>query len=89
VTGFEINADQILAAEVVLPPGSRVLPFALGDSGLATLHATLYRGCFSLFEPNPDVIDILEAISATSEGGNFRVVDRVDIGTGRLDDIAE
>jgi len=89
VTGFEINSDQIPAAEAALPPGSKVLPFALGDGGPATLHVTLYRGCSSLFEPNPDVIDMFEAISATSEVGNFRVVDRVEIGTRRLDDIAE
>jgi hypothetical protein len=87
VTGFEINADQIPAAEAVLPPGSKVLPFALGDGRPATLHVTRYRGCSSLFEPNPDVIELFEWISTTNEGGNFRVVDRVQIETLRLDDI--
>jgi hypothetical protein len=87
VIGFEINADQIPAAEAALPIGSKVLPFALGDGQPATLHVTRYRGCSSLFEPNPNVIELFESISTTNEGGNFRVVDRVQIKTQRLDDI--
>ena len=46
VTGFEINSDQIPAAEAALPPGSKVLPFALDDGGPATLHVTSTGGAF-------------------------------------------
>lgn len=89
ITGFEANREQIPAAEAGLPEGSQILPYALGDGGPATLNITLYRGCSSLFEPNPAVIDMFEAISATSEGGNFRVVGQQEIQTVRLDDIPE
>ena len=40
---YEVNAEQIPAAEAVLPPGLRVLPFALGDGRPATFHVTFYR----------------------------------------------
>ncbi|MEE2688936.1 MAG: FkbM family methyltransferase [Pseudomonadota bacterium] len=87
VTGFEINQAEIPAVEAALPHGSKVLPYALGDGRQATLHVTLYRGCSSLFEPNPDVIELFASISTTWEDGNFRVVDRVQVETHRLDDI--
>jgi hypothetical protein len=65
------------------------IAFAFGDGDPAIHHVTCYSECCSLFEPIPDVIDMFEAISAILEGGNFRVVDRVEIGTLRLDDIIE
>ena len=89
VTGFDANPQAAAEAEAVLPPGSRVLPYALGDGNPATLHITLYRGCSSLFEPNADVIDMFESMSAVNEDGNFRVVDRLPVSTYRLDDIEE
>jgi len=88
VTGFEINGDQIPTIEATLPPGSKVFPYALGDGRPAMLYVTLYRGCSSIFEPNPDVIELFSSISTRGENGNFRVVDRVQIDTHRLDDIA-
>ena len=84
-----IEALALAEAEAALPPGSRVLPYALGDGNSATLHITLFRGCSSLFEPNEEVIDMFEAISATTEGGNFRVVSKKKISTRRLDEIEE
>ena len=89
VTGYDANPQAAAEAEAALPPGSRVLPHALGDGNPATLHITLYRGCSSLFEPNEEVIDMFEAISATTEGGNFRVVSKDQISTRRLDEIEE
>ena len=89
ITGFDANPQAAAEAEAALPPGSRVLPYALGDGNSATLHMTLFRGCSSLFEPNEEVIDMFEAISATTEGGNFRVVSKEKISTRRLDEIEE
>ena len=89
ITGFEVNPERIPEIRAALPPGSQVLPYALGDGNPATLHLTLYRGCSSLFEPNADVIDMFESISASSETGNFKVVGEVNVETVRLDDVDE
>ena len=70
-TGFDANPQAAAEAEAALPPGSRVLLYALGDGNIATLHITLFRGCSSISEPNEEVFDIFEAISATTEGGQF------------------
>ncbi len=48
ITGFDANPQAAAEAEAALPPGSRVLPYALGDGTSATLHITLFRGCSSL-----------------------------------------
>lgn len=89
ITGFEVNPERIPEIRAALPEGSQVLPYALGDGTAATLHLTLYRGCSSLFEPNAEVIDMFESISASSESGNFKVVGEVDVETVRLDDVSE
>ena len=89
ITGFEVNPERIPEIRAALPPGSQVLPYALGDGNPATLHITLYRGCCSLFKPNADVIDMFESIFASSETGNFRVVGEVNVETVRLDDVDE
>ena len=74
IIGIEVNPGRIPENWVAFPPGSQVPPHALGDSNPATLHFRLYRGCSTLFEPNADVIDMFESISASSETGNFKVV---------------
>ena len=84
-----MNPERIPEIGWRLPPGSEVLPHALGDGNPATLHLRLYRGCSSLFEPNADVIDMFESISASSETGNFKVVGEVNVETVRLDDVDE
>jgi len=89
VVGFDANPEAAAEAEAALPPGSRVLPYALGDGSTKTLHLTYYRGCSSLFEPNAEVIDMFESMSAVNEDGNFRIVDRLPVSTYRLDDIEE
>ena len=71
IMGFDANPQAAAEAEAALPPGSRVLPYALGDGNSATLHITLFRGYSSLFEPNEEVVDMFEAISATTEGAIF------------------
>ena len=45
ITGFEANPERIPEIRAAWPPGSQVLPYALGDGNPATLHLTLYRGC--------------------------------------------
>ena len=87
ITGSEVNPGRIPGIRAASPPSSQVLPYALGDCNPATLHLMLYRGCSSLFEPNADVIDMFESISASSENGNFKLVGEVDVETVRLDDI--
>jgi FkbM family methyltransferase len=89
ITGFEANKDEVDTALAALPPGSRVLPYAMGDGKEATLHVTRYPGCTSLLEPNPEVIDMFVPISAMPPGGNFAVMATEQIQTHRLDDVVE
>jgi FkbM family methyltransferase len=64
----------------------RTLGVMLGDGGPAQFRVTFFPGCSSLLEPDPAVIDRFPMLG-TGEGGNFRVKNRHDIQTRRLDDV--
>lgn len=85
VVGFEPNDDERRKLEA--NGTGEYLPYVLGTGEPATLHVTHYRGCTSLYPPNPDVINLFETIGAGNEDGNFSVVATVPVATHRLDDV--
>ena len=67
----------------------RYLPHCVGDGTLRTFHLTLWRGCSSLYEPDPAVINLFVAMDASIVNGHYRVVEKVPVQTVRLDDVSE
>ena len=47
------------------------LPYCVGDGTLRTFHVTGWRGCSSLYEPDPAVIDLFIAMDASVELGHY------------------
>ena len=89
ITGIEPNSEERARLEKEGPKNCTWLPYFLGNGDDATFHITLYRGCSSLFEPDPAVIDQFQTIGATQPGGNFHVVGTEPVKTTRLDDVEE
>jgi FkbM family methyltransferase len=87
VTGFEPNPGQYQVLSQRQGP-RRYLPYCLGDGKPATMHATRYPGCSSLYEPDPAVIDLFTGMGA-GEGRNFQVMQTVPLDTVRLDDVPD
>jgi FkbM family methyltransferase len=87
VTGFEPNLAQLKILEDLKRPRRRYLPYVLGTGEPATFHVTRYPGCCSLFEPDPNVIDLFADMDAQPPDGNFAVLKTVPTNTRRLDDV--
>ncbi|WP_068489607.1 FkbM family methyltransferase [Paramagnetospirillum marisnigri] len=86
VVGFEPNLEH--ADKLSERPGWRFLPYFLGNGEAGTFHVTAYPGCCSLFEPDPEVIDLFTGIRASPDHvGSFTVQETVPVETRRLDDI--
>ena len=88
VVGFEPDRDALEALEAKARVNHRYHSYCLGDGKVGTLHLTAYPGCSSLYEPNPDVVDLFTPMG-TERGSNFHVKEKVQIETTRLDDIQE
>lgn len=86
VVGFEPDEQALAALRANPKPNHSYHPYCLGDGSEGTLRLTGYPGCTSLYEPNPDVIDLFTPMG-TEPGDNFSVRERLQIQTTRLDDI--
>ena len=88
VTGFEPNPEQFALLQGRDGP-YRYLPMALGNGGPATLNITRYPGCSSLFQPDPNVVDLFETIGVASADriNHMQVMRSEALETVRLDDI--
>lgn len=62
----------------------RYLPYAVGDGEAHTLNICRASAMTSLFEPDPDVLTLFEALEPLGE-----VIERVALSTHKLDDISE
>ena len=82
--GFEANPEAFAALQK--PSGARqtFLPHAVGDGGLRTLHVCAARDMTSLFEPNPDVLNLFHGFPLWSQ-----VIATEPVQTVRLDDVPE
>lgn len=90
VTGFEPFTAQCQYLEGRAGGKGRFLPYVLGTGEKATFHFTRYLGCSSLYEPNPDIINLFTAIGTTPDGwNNFAVQGTTDVDTIRLDDVPD
>jgi len=89
VTGFEPNAIERARLVSEGPENCTWLPYFLGTGEEATFHLTRYPGCSSLYEPDPEVIDLFHSIGAADPGGNFYVESTERVSTHRLDDVEE
>lgn len=88
VSGFEADVEEYERLCAAKAPSYRYFPHCLGKGGPAVYHRTRYPGCSSLYEPDPKVINLFSCIEAGA-GGNFEVVEKRDVDTTRLDDIAD
>lgn len=84
VVGFEPNPEQFAQLVDLQTSQIRFLPYAVGDGEEHILHLCRAAGMCSLLEPD---MEILEHFHGFPEWG--RVIDRKEIATRRLDDIAE
>lgn len=62
-------------------------PYCLGDGQVHPIHLTRYPGCSSLFEPDPDVLNLFSNIGTDGPNGNFAVIETQSVQTFRLDDL--
>ncbi len=88
VTGFEPNPVKFEELQRTNKGPYRYFPLVLGTGDVERFNATAYPGCSSIYEPDPSVINLFSTIS-TATGGNFRVLEAVNVETVRLDDIRE
>jgi hypothetical protein len=58
----------------------------IADGAEREFFTTDFRGCSSLYEPDPEIIDLFHSIRATGPIANFRVSDRSTRPTVRFDD---
>jgi FkbM family methyltransferase len=84
VTGFEPQEDALLELQQKKGPNERYLPHAVGDGRSHVLKVCVAPGMTSLLEPDPQTLDLFEALRPLGE-----VTRRVPMETRRLDDIAE
>ncbi len=88
VTGVEPDEEQFAKLQNEKNRAGTYLPYFLGNGEEQTFHLTRYPGCSSLYRPDSRVIDPFTSIG-TSENGNFRVVDTMQVQTHRLNDVSE
>lgn len=84
VTGFEPQPDALAELQSRKGPGERYLPYAVGDGGEHTLNICRASGMTSLFEPDPDALNLFEVLEPYGE-----VLERMPLSTHKLDDISE
>lgn len=84
VTGFEPQEQALSELLRKKGPRERYLPYAVGDGGRHALHVCRGSGMTSLFEPDPAALDLFDALKPLGQ-----VLQKVEIHTHRLDDIAQ
>ena len=85
VIGFEANLSEYIRLKN--KKNEKYLNYCLGDGTEKTLYVTNYPGCTSLYEPNPDIINLFTGMS--TDAGNFTVIEKRKIKTHKLKDIKE
>ena len=84
VTGFEPQAKALEKLLREKGAHERYLPYAIGDGDRHILKVCRASGMTSLFEPDPAALDLFEVLAPFGE-----VVERVEMPTRKLDDVAE
>ena len=85
VIGFEANLSEYI--KLKNKKNEKYLNYCLGDGTEKTLYVTKYPGCTSLYEPNPDIINLFTGIG--TDDGNFTVIEKRKIKTHKLEEIKE
>ena len=84
VVGFEPDATALATLNRAKGPHERYFPHAVGDGGRHTLRICQAPGMTSLLEPDPATLGLFHGFPDWG-----RVLDRVEVATVRLDDVAE
>ena len=84
VTGFEPQPEALDRLRAAAGPHETYLPYAVGDGGPHLLRICDSTGFSGLLEPDADQLALLVDFPRLA-----RVVDRVEVDTTRLDDIAQ
>ncbi|OBG25085.1 FkbM family methyltransferase [Mycobacterium sp. 852002-51057_SCH5723018] len=84
VTGFEPQPEALQKLEAMRGLNEVYLPYAVGDGAEHTLTVCRGSGMTSLFEPDPDTLNLFEYLKLLAT-----VVDRVPVHSRKLDDITE
>ena len=86
LVGFEPNEEQLEKLHQLDDSSAEYLPYFLGEGKDHQFNVTRYPGCSSLYQPDPQLIDLFTSIGACA-GGNFEVMEVGQVSTNRLDDI--
>lgn len=84
VVGFEPNPDALAELNRRKGPNEIYLPHAVGDGGRRTLRLCRLPGMTSILEPDPRILSLFYGFAEWGE-----VVQRIEVDTVRLDDVAE
>ena len=68
IVGFEPNVSEYLKLRNT--PNEKYLNYCLGDGTEKTLYITKYPGCISLYEPNPEIINLFTGIGTAGNWNN-------------------
>ncbi|MDP6279615.1 MAG: FkbM family methyltransferase [Nitrospinota bacterium] len=88
VVGFEPQPDELAKLKAKDDARHTYLNYFVGRGGPATFHTCRYRGCSSLYRPDPRIIDPFIGVG-TVPGSNFEVLSSRGVKTKQLDDIRE
>ena len=82
VTGFEPQETALAELLRKKGPNERYLPHAIGDGATHTLRICRASGMTSLFEPDPAVLDLFQALKPLAE-----VIQKTELTTHKLDQV--
>jgi FkbM family methyltransferase len=89
VIGFEPQKEQYAKLCATASSLHQYYPYFLGRGGPAKFHVARYPGCSSIYEVDPNIVDVFSTIGSDHPGDNFHVVEVFDVQTTRLDDLTE
>ena len=84
VTGFEPQPEALQKLEAMRSPYEIYLPYVVGDGAEHTLTICRGSGMTSLYEPDPDALNLFEFLKPLAT-----IVDSIPVDTRKLDDIKE
>lgn len=84
VTGFEPQPEALAELQQKKGPNERYLPYAVGDGETHTLKVCRASGMTSLYEPDTATLGLFDVLAPLGE-----VVQRLEVPTRKLDDVAE